>query len=108
MIPDWLLGRSRIEVPCTVEIERTAESLHAHALPDGIDVGPGDTVIVHEAPSQVAFGERMMVQTRATVIRGGWLDRAWAQIGGMLSLTELYEVGFQNPTETGLKPREEP
>jgi hypothetical protein len=26
----WFGGKRRIEVPCTVEIEQTAESLHAH------------------------------------------------------------------------------
>ncbi len=31
----WFGGKRRIEVPCTVEIEQTAESLHAHVTLDG-------------------------------------------------------------------------
>ena len=48
------------EVPVTVEIEQTAESLHAHAVPEGIMLRPGDTVVVHGAPSGIAFGQSMI------------------------------------------------
>ena len=43
----WLTGGRTIEVPCTVDIEQTFDSLHAHASPEGVDVGPGDRVVVH-------------------------------------------------------------
>jgi hypothetical protein len=33
IVMQWLSGKRRIEVPCTVEIEQTAESLHAHVGP---------------------------------------------------------------------------
>jgi hypothetical protein len=85
----------RVEVPCLVEIEQTNESLHAHAIPEGVDIGPGDTVVVHGAPSAVRFGERLLVPCRATVTRAGPVARAWTQLTAMLELTELYEVGFQ-------------
>ncbi len=94
-----MIGRRTIDVPCTVEIEQTAESFHAHAIPENIDIRPGDSVLVHGAPSHVGFGERIRLPCRATVTRGSWLDRIWAQAAGMLELTELYEVGFA-PRET--------
>jgi hypothetical protein len=34
---------------CTVDIENTAERLHAHVMLDGYEPGPGDEVIVHSA-----------------------------------------------------------
>ena len=46
-----------VEVECLVEIEQTPESLHAHAVPEGIEIRPGDVVVVHGAPSRVGFGE---------------------------------------------------
>jgi hypothetical protein len=89
-------GRSStVEVPCTVEIEQTAESLHAHAVPEGITLRPGDSVVVHGAPSGIAFGERARYECRATVTRAGWLLRQWTQFSAILELTELYHVGFE-------------
>ncbi len=95
MIRDWILGRSRIEVTCSVDIERSFDSLHAHAIPEGIDIRPGDTVIVHGAPTGLGFGERIVTECRATVIRGGWLDRTFTPIIAMFELAELYHVGFE-------------
>ena len=89
--------RKSFDVPCTVEIEQTSETLHAHVMLDGdIDIRPGDEVLVHDAPTTVAFGERLVVRRTATVRRGGSLDRLWARIEGYLELTELYEVSFSD------------
>ena len=87
-------GPRTIDVPCTVEIEQTAESFHAHAIPQGIAIQPGDRVLVHGAPDHVPFGSRLCVPCRATVTRAGWIRRLWTQATAMLELTELYEVGF--------------
>jgi hypothetical protein len=84
-----------IEVPCVVDIEQTAESLHAHAIPDGIDIRPGDRVLVHGAPSRIGFGERLQMQCKATVIRATPLERWWTQLTALLEFTALYEVGFE-------------
>jgi hypothetical protein len=85
-----------LEVPCTVEIEHSPESLHAYVdLPD-VDIGPGDRVTVHCVPPQVSFGERCIVDCRATVVRASAIGRLHAKIQGYLELTELYEVGFSD------------
>ena len=90
-------ARQSFEVPCTVEIEQTSETLHAHVVLDGdIAIEPGDEVRVHDAPTGVAFGERLVVRRTATVVRAGPLDRLWARIEGYLELTELYEVSFSD------------
>ena len=87
-------GERIVRVPCTIEIEHTAESLHAHVDLDGVDVGPGDRVIVHDAPDYLPFGERKVFHCHATIMRAGPLGRLKARIEGYLELTELYEVGF--------------
>ena len=90
-------ARSSFEVPCTVEIEQTSETLHAHVTLDGdVQIRAGDEVKVHNAPTHVEFGERLVVRRMATVIRGGVLDRVRARIEGYLELTELYEVSFSD------------
>jgi hypothetical protein len=89
-----LLRREVVEVTCTVDIEHSTESLHAYVDLEGIEVGPGDKVTVHDAPTAVPFGERIVVQRRATVVRANGVDRLWAKVAGYLELTELYEVSF--------------
>ncbi len=92
---EWIAGRT-FEVPCTIEIEHTAESLHAWVELDGVDVRPGDEVRVHDTPTLVPFGERVVRRGRATVVRAGIIARVMAHVHGYLELTELYEVGFSN------------
>jgi hypothetical protein len=89
-----LLGGELIEVPCTLDIEQTRESFHAYAVPEGIELNPGDTVLVHGAPDHIGFGEHLVRQSHATVHRAGMLARFWTRTTSMLELTELYEVGF--------------
>ncbi len=91
----WLNGRRSVEVPCTVEIEQTPESLHAHVVLDAtFEIEPGDAVQVHDAPTSVPYGERLVVRRTATVTRAGRLERLWTKLAGHLELTELYEVSF--------------
>ena len=93
----WSGHRRSFDVPCTVEIEQTSETLHAHVMLDGdIDIRPGDEVRVHDAPTDIGFGERIVVRRTATVVRGSALDRIRARIEGYLELTELYEVSFSD------------
>ena len=74
MILPWMTARRTIEIPCTVDIEQTTESLHAYVELHGIEVGPGDQVIVHDAPTSVDFGE----QDRLPTSRNGG---AWRRCG---------------------------
>ena len=93
----WRTGRKTFDVPCTVEIEQTPETLHAHVVLDGaIEIQPGDEVIVHDAPASVNFGERLVVRRTATVVRAGPIERMRARFEGYLELTELYEVSFSD------------
>ena len=87
-------GRRVLDVPCTIEIEHTRASLHAHVDLEGIEVGPGDTVQVHDAPTEVGFGEKVVCRRHATVVLAGWAERIWTKATAFLELTELYEVSF--------------
>jgi hypothetical protein len=89
-----MFARRRIEVPCTVEIEQTPESLHAHVVLDGAAAEPGDEVLVQGAPSRIPFGKTVTVECRATILRAGPLRRLKARLEGYLELTELFEVSF--------------
>lgn len=83
-----------VDVPCTLEIEVSHTSLHAHVELVGVHIEPGDSVRVHVAPIEAGFDGRLLYRSRATVTRAGRLVRAWTRFAGMLELGELYEVGF--------------
>jgi hypothetical protein len=90
----FLIRRSQV-TPCTIEIEHTEASLHAHVDLDGqIKLQPGDRVRVHGAPIRVRFGEKMTLRRDATVERAGWLERQWTRLAARFELSELYEVSF--------------
>ena len=92
-----LLGRETIEVPCTVEIEKTPKSLHAHVVLDGdIEIRPGDKVIVHDAPTEIGFGETLSVRRMATITRANAVERLWTRMRAPLDITELYDVSFSD------------
>ena len=49
--------RKKLHVPCTIEIENTFESLHAHVDLDGdLAMNAGDEVLVHGEPVRVPYG----------------------------------------------------
>ncbi len=96
MIAGWLSSRRVLEVPCSLDLEESFESLHAYVELEGVEIEPGDEVIVHDPPTTVpAYGERLVWRGRATVIKASPLERWWIRLKSRLELTELYEVGFQ-------------
>ncbi len=99
MSDTWLFGRREAQIGADVDIEKSAESFHAYAVPDGIDIRPGDIVTVHGVPTDIGFGERLELRCAATISRAGLLARWWTGFTALFELTELYEVGFM-PKET--------
>jgi hypothetical protein len=89
------LRREQFELPCTVEIEHTPRSLHAHVeIAGDFVVEPGDEVLVKDAPTDVPFGDRIKVRRTAVVTRASAMERAWTRFVGNFELTELYDVSF--------------
>ena len=87
-------GRRAEEVECCVEIACTPDELYAHVSLDGADVQPGDVVLVHAAPVQINYGQRVDCASHATIIRAGLLTRMWVRLRGYFALSTLYEVSF--------------
>ena len=90
-----LLGRERIDVTCTVEVQNTFDELSAHVeLHDGVVVHPGDEVLVHGRPIEVPYGETVRMDRTATVTRANALERAWTRMTGDFEYMELLEFSF--------------
>ncbi len=91
----WFLWRRTDRVPCTLDLERTHEHLHAHLELMGFDVEPGDSVLVRDAPASIEYGETRRVESEAVVTRASWLRRQWTRLVGRFEFYELYDVGFE-------------
>lgn len=96
------LTRHHVNVLCNVEIANTAEALHAHVFLNDLEVEAGDSVLVHDAPTDVAFGESLTCDRRATVSRASWLDKLWVRVSSRFELTTLFEVSFSPDRLTAL------
>ncbi len=97
MIATFFRGPAREVVPCTIEIENTFESLHAHVHLHGTDpVEAGDEVLVHGSEIRVPYGHKVTLQRNATVTRANALQRALTKLAARFELTELYEVSFSS------------
>lgn len=83
-----------VELICEIDIEQTWQSFHAHAIPDGVEPGPGDMILVHDAPTDIGFGEHYTGTRTATLFRANLFTRLWTQLSGIFEISELYEVGF--------------
>ncbi|HEU4457670.1 MAG TPA: hypothetical protein VFR90_00935 [Methylibium sp.] len=104
--PPRLPSRGRREqVPCSIELAHTADDCHAHVVLEGCEVGPGDEVLVHGAPTQIAWGSRRVVAASATVSRASWLGRLWTRIAARFELGLLYEVSFTSQRFPARSPR---
>lgn len=91
----WFVMHRRVDVPCTIELESTHDHFHAHVHLQGVEVDPGDAVLVHGAPSRLPFGTSRVIESTATVERASWLRRQFVKLTGGTELYELYDVGFE-------------
>jgi hypothetical protein len=96
MIEQLGLGRERLNVPCTIEIENTWESLHAHVELEGVDVEPGDEVHVQGGEIVVPYGERLTLRRMATVTKAAAPERLWIRMTGDFEFMELLEFSFSS------------
>lgn len=81
-------------VDCQIQLSNTAEFLYAHVELNGVEVGPGDQVLIHDPLTQIEFGQQMEFTRKATISRAGLLSRLWTYCTARLELTMLYEVSF--------------
>jgi hypothetical protein len=82
------------QLTCDIDIEQSWESLHAHAIPEGIEIAAGDIIIVHDTADTLSAAQ-YTGKRNATLIRAGFWRRHWTRFRSIFELTELFEVGFQ-------------
>lgn len=95
LLAAWFAWRRTVRVPCELDLERTHEHLHAHVTLHGVQVEPGDEVLVRGAPGTIEYGQRRTLQASATVRQASPLRRWWTRVWGIREFYELYDVGFE-------------
>ncbi|MDP3897677.1 MAG: hypothetical protein Q8Q62_13480 [Mesorhizobium sp.] len=97
MMQGLKLGRETITVPCTIEIEHSWESLHAHVELEGdVTVEAGDEVHVQGGEIVVPYGERRTLRRMATVTKASAPERLWVKLTGDFEFMELLEFSFSS------------
>jgi hypothetical protein len=91
----WYVASRRREVPCLVDLEMTHDHFHAHVELEGVEVDPGDEVLVRNAPNRIAFGTVTTFASSAEEKRASWLKRQVVKLTGGTEIHDLYEVGFE-------------
>ncbi|QFT73377.1 hypothetical protein [Ruegeria sp. THAF33] len=90
-----LLTKDFERAPCTIEVSHKFESLHAHVRFDnGAVIYPGDEVQVKGPEIMAPFGEIVIEQREATIIRASLLERLWTRLTGDFEVMELCEFSF--------------
>lgn len=88
------------DVGCTIDIENTFDSCHAHVELDGnLEIHPGDAVRVEGEPVIVRYGDKLTLRRTARVTRAGHLKRAWTRMSGNLECLELFDISFSSGRE---------
>lgn len=90
-----LLTKDFESAPCTVEVSHKFESLHAHVkFNNGAVIYPGDEVKVHGPQIMAPYGEVVIEEREATIIRASKLERLWTRLTGDFEFMELCEFSF--------------
>jgi len=90
-----LLTKEVERAPCTVEVSHRFESLHAHVkFNNGAVIYPGDEVKVHGSQIMAPYGEVVIEDREATIIRASKLERLWTRLTGDFEFMELCEFSF--------------
>jgi len=85
----------RFDVPCTITVTHTDESLEAHVeLSGDVRNKVGDKILVHGSAIAVPWGETIRIERMATVSRASALERVWIRFLSLFEIKELYEVSF--------------
>ena len=93
----WALRQRSFETFCVVRVSHTFEDLSAHVeLEGGVEVEPGDEVLVHGRSINPPYGQVQVERRRATVTRAGWFERTWTRWTGDLDCLSLLEVSFSD------------
>lgn len=92
-----LFFKNKETAPCTVEVSHRFESLHAHVrFNNGAVVHPGDEVLVHGAPVLAGYGELVVEDRTATIMRASLIERTWTRLTGDFEVMELCEFSFSD------------
>lgn len=82
------------QVNYALEMSNTWDDLYAHVTLEDVDIGPGDEVLLHNVPVELAYGATRSVQGTATYQKAHPILKWWTKQLSRFEITMLYEVSF--------------
>jgi len=77
-----------------LDMANTWQDLYAHVTLENVDIGPGDSVQLHNVPVDLPYGQKRHVVGYATYLRANPIIRWWTKMMARFEITMLYEVSF--------------
>jgi len=94
------------QVNYSLDMSNTWEDLYAHVELEGVDIGPGDAIQLHQVPFDLPYGQKRRVNGKATYFKASSLKRWFIRTFSRFEITMLYEVSFSSTRFSQQRARE--
>jgi hypothetical protein len=94
------------QVNYSLEMANTWEDLYAHVELEGVDIGPGDAVKLHQVPYDLPYGQVRHVSGKASYFKASAFKRWFITTFSRFEITMLYEVSFSSTRFSKQRARE--
>ena len=94
------------QVNYSLDMSNTWEDLYAHVELEGVDIGPGDAIQLHQVPFDLPYGQKRRVNGKATYLKASSLKRWFIRTFSRFEITMLYEVSFSSTRFSQQRARE--
>jgi len=84
------------QVNYSLDMANTWEDLYAHVNIEGIDIGPGDAIKLHQVPVDLPYGQKKFVKGKASYFKASATKRWFIKTFSRFEITMLYEVSFSS------------
>jgi len=94
------------QVNYSLDMANTWEDLYAHVELEGVDIGPGDAIQLHQVPVDLPYGQKRRVTGKASYFKASSLKRWCIRTFSRFEITMLYEVSFSSTRFSQQRARE--
>ncbi len=94
------------QVNYSLDMSNTWEDLYAHVDLEDVDIGPGDSVKLHQVPVDLPYGQKRQVKGKASYFKASALKRWFITTFSRFEITMLYEVSFSSTRFSKQRARE--
>jgi hypothetical protein len=94
------------QVNYSLDMANTWDDLYAHVELEGVDIGPGDAVKLHNAPVNLPYGQKRQFTGKASYFKASSFKKWFITTFSRFEITMLYEVSFSSTRFSKQRARE--